>query len=353
MALAVAPTLAALRARGHRLPRRPVRRAHADADGPRVLEFNVRFGDPETQVVLPRWQGDVAAVLAAAAAGRLDTVATPGASSPTPRSVWCWPRPGYPEPARSGTPIDGLAEASAQPACRSTPPGWRRRLVRRPTGRMAGRRTWSPPAAGSSASPAGPVHRPSPRAGLRRGATTSTGPGVRYRRDIAAAAERERNVTSEESGRADGLGQRPAQDGSRRRDAGDFGVEATEHVMSAHRTPRPVAALASVGPRGRLRRHHLRGGMAAHLAGAVAGPDHAAGDRRAPVRRRHRRHRRPVRHRADAPGIPVATVAIDGAANAALLAVEILAVTDDEPGRPPGRLPGRVGASSEPRGSRS
>ena len=33
-------------------------------DGPKVLEYNVRFGDPETQVVLPRWTGDVAAVLA-------------------------------------------------------------------------------------------------------------------------------------------------------------------------------------------------------------------------------------------------------------------------------------------------
>src|SRR5918999_741707 len=41
-------------------------------DGPRVLEFNCRFGDPETQAVLPRLDGDLLALLASAAEGRLD-----------------------------------------------------------------------------------------------------------------------------------------------------------------------------------------------------------------------------------------------------------------------------------------
>ena len=40
------------------------------ADGPKVLEFNCRFGDPETQVILPRLDGDLAEALRAAARGR-------------------------------------------------------------------------------------------------------------------------------------------------------------------------------------------------------------------------------------------------------------------------------------------
>ena len=43
------------------------------AAGPKVIEFNVRFGDPETQVMMPRVQGDFAAYLFSAAQGNLDT----------------------------------------------------------------------------------------------------------------------------------------------------------------------------------------------------------------------------------------------------------------------------------------
>ncbi len=42
--------------------------------GPKVLEYNVRFGDPETQAILPRLQGDLAELLLAAVEGRLDEV---------------------------------------------------------------------------------------------------------------------------------------------------------------------------------------------------------------------------------------------------------------------------------------
>ena len=66
-----APLVAALRARG--IDYRGVLYAGLmlTADGPKVLEFNVRFGDPETQVVLPRLEGDLAGLLAEVAAGSL------------------------------------------------------------------------------------------------------------------------------------------------------------------------------------------------------------------------------------------------------------------------------------------
>ena len=44
------------------------------SSGPKVLEYNCRFGDPETEVLLPRLDGDLAEIMLAAAAGRLDEV---------------------------------------------------------------------------------------------------------------------------------------------------------------------------------------------------------------------------------------------------------------------------------------
>lgn len=53
-------------------------------DGPKVLEYNVRFGDPETQTLLPLMDGDLAEVMVACTEGRLDSVSfnvKPGASA--------------------------------------------------------------------------------------------------------------------------------------------------------------------------------------------------------------------------------------------------------------------------------
>ena len=73
MSAAVEPTVAALRARG--IDYRGVLYVGLmlTPDGPKVLEYNVRFGDPEAQVVLPRFSSDLAAFLAEAASGDLRT----------------------------------------------------------------------------------------------------------------------------------------------------------------------------------------------------------------------------------------------------------------------------------------
>jgi phosphoribosylamine--glycine ligase len=95
-------------------------------DGPKVLEYNVRFGDPETQVVLPRWSGDVAAFLAAAAAGSLGSAEAPQFDRGAAVTVVCASE-GYPQQPRTGDPIAGLETASAVPGvqvfCAGVGPG--------------------------------------------------------------------------------------------------------------------------------------------------------------------------------------------------------------------------------------
>ncbi len=107
---AVAPTLAALRARG--IDYRGVLYAGLmlTPDGPKVLEYNVRFGDPETQVVLPRLTSDLTDLLAAAADGALGEA--PAFDAGAAVTVVCASE-GYPAAPRTGDRIEGLAAAAA------------------------------------------------------------------------------------------------------------------------------------------------------------------------------------------------------------------------------------------------
>ncbi|HET7695481.1 MAG TPA: phosphoribosylamine--glycine ligase [Vicinamibacterales bacterium] len=82
-------------------------------DGPKVIEYNVRFGDPEAQAVLPLIDGDFLALLAAAADGDLRgrrVTLTAGVSVGVVIAA-----AGYPGPVRSGDPIAGLEAAGRVP----------------------------------------------------------------------------------------------------------------------------------------------------------------------------------------------------------------------------------------------
>lgn len=84
------------------------------SEGPRVLEFNCRFGDPETQVVLPLVEGDLVGALSAAALGELGGVvlgATAGAAVTVVVAAG-----GYPADGDRGTPIAGVERAESSGA---------------------------------------------------------------------------------------------------------------------------------------------------------------------------------------------------------------------------------------------
>jgi phosphoribosylamine--glycine ligase len=86
-----------------------------DGTAVRVIEFNARFGDPETQVVLPRLASPLSALLHGAALGTLADVAAP-AFLPDAAVGVVLASAGYPGEPVLGTPIEGLAEADALPA---------------------------------------------------------------------------------------------------------------------------------------------------------------------------------------------------------------------------------------------
>jgi phosphoribosylamine--glycine ligase len=79
-------------------------------EGPKVLEFNARFGDPETQAILPRLDSDLAAALLASAGGDLGT--TRLSWRPEACVTVVLASAGYPGPDETGRPIDGLEEAA-------------------------------------------------------------------------------------------------------------------------------------------------------------------------------------------------------------------------------------------------
>lgn len=94
--------------------------------GPRVLEFNVRFGDPEAEVVLPRLKSDLFEVLYTAAGGKLSALPPPEFDE-RPCVGVVMASGGYPGTYQGGRPIEGLEQAQQVPGVTVYHSGTRRR----------------------------------------------------------------------------------------------------------------------------------------------------------------------------------------------------------------------------------
>lgn len=111
---------------------------------------------------------------------------------------------------------------------------------------------------------------------------------------------------------------------------GEFGIEAEVRVMSAHRTPARTAEFAATARENGYSALICAAGGAAHLAGAVAAQTTlpVIG---LPLARTPLAGEDALLATVQMPrGMPVATVAVDGAANAGILAAQIIGVTDSE-----------------------
>ena len=90
------------------------------AEGVKLIEFNVRFGDPECQALMPRLMSDLLPALQAAYDGELTNFDVRWRDVASIAVVMA--ARGYPEAPERGSEIRGLERAAAVPGCRSSTP---------------------------------------------------------------------------------------------------------------------------------------------------------------------------------------------------------------------------------------
>ncbi|KJV08239.1 phosphoribosylamine--glycine ligase [Elstera litoralis] len=113
MATMIQPTLDAMAARGCPFKGILFAGLMLTAQGPRLIEYNIRFGDPECETLLPRLSSDLLPALLAARAGRLDDVTLLWGAAPAITVILAGQ--GYPGEPKKGGRIDGLDAASSVP----------------------------------------------------------------------------------------------------------------------------------------------------------------------------------------------------------------------------------------------
>ncbi len=109
----VAPTVAALAAEGTPFVGVLFAGLMLTADGPKLIEYNARFGDPECEAIMPRIEGDFAALLMAVATGAPFTAPS---LSPDAVMTVILAAEGYPGTPTKGGPITGLSDAETDGA---------------------------------------------------------------------------------------------------------------------------------------------------------------------------------------------------------------------------------------------
>jgi phosphoribosylamine--glycine ligase len=144
--------------------------------GPKVVEYNVRFGDPECQVIVPRLESDLYVHCYESAAGRIETPVLMGDGGCV--AVWLATE-GYPTQPRTGDVITGLDEAATRPDVLLFHAGTRARdgAVVTSGGRVV------------TVAATGPTV-PAARNRVYEAAALISWAGLHYRRDIAAQALR-------------------------------------------------------------------------------------------------------------------------------------------------------------------
>jgi hypothetical protein len=142
----VRPTVAALARRG--IAYRGVLYAGLmiTTDGPKLIEYNARFGDPECQVLMMRLEDDLLAILSSAADGAFDRAAVRWRDEAALAVVIA--ANGYPGEYARGTEIRGLADAASLPGSKSSTP--EQRGMASASSLPGGAFSMSPPWAGPS-----------------------------------------------------------------------------------------------------------------------------------------------------------------------------------------------------------
>jgi phosphoribosylamine--glycine ligase len=124
MAEIIRPTVAAMAARGTPFTGIFFAGLMITAEGPKLIEYNTRFGDPECEVLMPRLRSDLVDALLATCEGRVDRLVMDWSDEAALTVVMA--ARGYPGKPETGTPIGGIERAAALPGVQVFHAGTRR-----------------------------------------------------------------------------------------------------------------------------------------------------------------------------------------------------------------------------------